>query len=111
MEKYTTTNESIKIKNCYNSIPKQLGKDNKNFKYSEIQKGKDKKYFGNSIHWLTNSNVVLRVNNTEAPRVPLEFRKDENILDMKIKSSQFHYMQCGVLNIALMEKSSVTYFC
>ena len=78
MEKYTSTNESIKIKNCYNSIPKQLGKENKNFKYSEIQKGKDKKYFGNSIHWLTNSNVVLRVNNTETPRVPLEFHKDEN---------------------------------
>ncbi len=78
MEKYTTANESIKIKNCYNSIPKQLGKENKNFKYSEVQKGKDKKYFGNSIHWLINSNVVLKADNIETPRVPLEIHKDEN---------------------------------
>ena len=96
MEKYTTTNESIKIKNCYNSIPKQLGKENKNFKYSEIQKGRDKKHFGNSIHWLTNSNVVLRVNNTEAPRVPLEVHKDENNFgyENKIKSVPLYAVWC-----------------
>lgn len=78
MEKYTTANESIKIKNCYNSIVKQLSKENKNFKYSEIQKGKDKKYFGSSIYWLTNARVVLKVDNMETPHVPLEFHKDEN---------------------------------
>lgn len=78
MEKYTTPNESIKIKNCYNSIVKQLSKENKNFKYSEIQKGKDKKYFGSSIYWLTNANVVLKANNMETPQVPLEFHKDVN---------------------------------
>ena len=78
MEKYTTANESIKIKNCYNSIVKQLTKENKNFKYSEIQKGKDKKYFGSSIYWLSNASVVLKADNMETPRVPLEFHKDEN---------------------------------
>ena len=78
MEKYTTANESIKIKNCYNSIAKQLSKINKNFKYSEVKKGKDKKYFGNSIYWLINAQVVLKADSMETPRVPLEYHKDEN---------------------------------
>ena len=78
MEKYTTANEALKIKSCYNSIAKQLCKDNKNFKYSEVQKDKDKKYFGSSIYWLTNAQVVLKANNIETPRVPLEYHKDEN---------------------------------
>ena len=73
MEKYTTANESIKIKNCYNSIVKQISKVNKNFKYSEVQKGKDKKYFGSSIYWLTNAKVVLKADNLEEPRITIEF--------------------------------------
>ena len=78
MEKYTTANETIKVKSCYNSIVKQLSKVNKNFKYSEVKKGKDKKYFGSSIYWLTNAKVVLKADNMEVPSVPLEFHKDES---------------------------------
>ena len=59
MEKYTTANEALKVKDCFNSIAKQLTKENKNFKYSEVKKGKDKKYYGTSVAWLTNAMTVL----------------------------------------------------
>ena len=78
MEKYTTPNESLKIKECFRSIAKQLAKDNKNFKYSEVKKGKDKKYFGTSIAWLDNARTVLKVKNTEVPQIPLAYYEDEN---------------------------------
>ena len=78
MGKYTTANESIKIKECFNSISKQLAKDNKNFKYSEVKKGKDKKYFGTSIAWLTNAMTVLKAKSIEVPNIPLAYHMDEN---------------------------------
>lgn len=78
MEKYTTTNESLKIKECFGSIAKQLAKDNKNFKYSEVKKGKDKKYFGTSIAWLDSARTILKVKSIEVPQIPLAYHEDEN---------------------------------
>ena len=75
--KYCSTSEALKNKACYESIAKQLLKENKNFKYSEVQKGKNSQYFGTSIEWLLNAGIVLKSRLVETPRYPLNVHVDE----------------------------------
>ncbi len=77
MSKYTTSNEVIKNRACYESVVKQLSKENKNFKYSEVQKGKNGQYFNNSINWLLNAGIVLKSVLVTVPHSPLSFHEDD----------------------------------
>ena len=77
MSKYASNNEIIKNKACYESIVKQLSKENKNFKYSEVEKGKNSQYFSNSINWLINAGIALKSILVDVPHSPLSFHEDE----------------------------------
>lgn len=56
MSKYTTNTENTKIKQIYNSVPKQLGREKTKFKLvSPNAKGCS---YGSSIDWLRNSGLV-----------------------------------------------------
>ena len=70
MAKYTDNSQSIKTISAYESIPSQLGKDNKKFQYSMIQKGARASLFGESIDWLINSGLVLKCYKTTRGDVP-----------------------------------------
>jgi hypothetical protein len=37
MAKYASSSEAVKIRNCFNSIPAQLAKENKKFQYKTVQ--------------------------------------------------------------------------
>ena len=47
-----------KIIACFDSIPVQLGKDNKKFQYKLVQKGGTSSIFGDSISWLVNAGIT-----------------------------------------------------
>lgn len=64
MAKYTENTQSIKTISTYESIPSQLGKENKKFQYSMIQKGARASIFGESIDWLINVGLVLKCDRT-----------------------------------------------
>ena len=70
MAKYTENNQSIKTIAAYESIPSQLGKENKKFQYSMIQKGARASLFGESIDWLINAGLVLKCDKTTRGDVP-----------------------------------------
>lgn len=71
MNKYTlNNNESIKIEKVYNTIPSSLSKENKKFKYADIEKGANKRQFETAIDWLEASQMIYKckyVNKIEAP--------------------------------------------
>lgn len=70
MAKYSESNQSIKTISAYESIPSQLGKENKKFQYSMIQKGARTSIFGESIDWLINAGLVLKCDKTTRGDVP-----------------------------------------
>lgn len=70
MAKYTENSQSIKTIATYESIPNQLGKENKKFQYSMIQKGARASIFGESIDWLINAGLVLKCDKTTRGDVP-----------------------------------------
>ncbi len=76
--KYAETIDKPKIRKCYNSISKQLAKENKKFQYSVVEKGSTSRKFGDSIQWLIDANLVIPVNNVSNPVLPLDaYSKDD----------------------------------
>ena len=79
MGKYTTgAAESVKIIESFESIPRQLSRENPKFKYSEVRGGANKRDFYSSIDWLRASGIVIKVDSLELPAMPLNAYRDNN---------------------------------
>lgn len=67
-----------KVRKCYDSIPRQLARENKKFKYSEVEHKATFRKFGDSVQWLHNANMVYMCYNTTIPMLPLKAYEKEN---------------------------------
>lgn len=76
MAKYTENIESIRNAKIYNSIPAQLGKENKKFKYSIVEKSARAREYESSLDWLISSNMILKSDNIKIPKSPLKAYTD-----------------------------------
>ena len=63
--------EKIKVRKCYDAIPKQLAKEITKFQYSTVEKGQTSKKYGGSVQWLKDSNMVNPCYNVHEPYLPL----------------------------------------
>ena len=72
MVKYAPDSDKPHIRECFNSIPKQLAKVNKKFQYSVVKKGGRASQYAGSIQWLEDAGIVNRCYNTQIPQLPLE---------------------------------------
>ncbi len=71
ISKHAKGAEKIKVRQCYDSIPRQLAKEYKKFQYTIVEKGKTSKKFGGSIKWLCDSSLVNKCCNVSEPYIPL----------------------------------------
>lgn len=71
ISKHAKDQEKIKVRQCYDSIPKQLAKEYKKFQYSVVEKGKTSKKYGGSIKWLCDSSLVNKCSNVNEAYIPL----------------------------------------
>ncbi|MFC2080290.1 ATP-binding protein [Bacteroidota bacterium] len=69
--KYTDKNQAIKTSDFWNSIPNQLARENKKFKYQDIKKTARSNMYEQTIEWLRKSGLVHLAYNVEAPKIPL----------------------------------------
>lgn len=63
--------EKIKVRKCYDAIPKQLAKELTKFQYSTVEKGQTSKKYGGSVQWLKDSNLVNPCYNIHESYLPL----------------------------------------
>lgn len=70
--------EKVKVRACYDSIPRQLAKENKKFKYSEVEHKATARKYGDSVQWLRDANMVYLCRNTTVPTLPLKAYEKEN---------------------------------
>lgn len=70
--------EKVKVRQCYDSIPRQLAKENKKFKYSEVEHKATSRKFGDSVQWLRDANMAYMCYNTTLPMLPLKAYEKEN---------------------------------
>lgn len=60
----------------WDSIPKQLAKDNNKFVFSHVKTGKRAKDLENSLQWLVNAGLVYCPQMVSKPQIPLSFAAD-----------------------------------
>lgn len=72
MVKYAYDSDKARIRECFESIPKQLAKENKKFQFSVVRKGGRSSQYIGSIQWLEDAGLVQRCYNTHITELPLE---------------------------------------
>lgn len=78
MIKYAPVAEKPKVRKCYDSIPKQLAKENKKFQFSVVEKKSTARKYGNSLEWLLDANIIQRIYNVSTPLMPLKaYERDD----------------------------------
>lgn len=79
--------EKTKIRDCYDSLPRQLARENKKFKFSEVEKKATSRKYGDSITWLKDSNLVHVCYNVYEPFIPLEANSKNDEFKLYINDS------------------------
>ena len=79
--------EKTKVRRCYDSIPNQLARENKKFKYSEVEKKSTAKKYGDSIQWLIDANMAFSCKNLCTPSLPLRYNEKENEFKLYINDT------------------------
>lgn len=70
--KYAPQEDKALIKECFQSIPRQLSKENKKFQYSLVRKRGTSSMFSGSLQWLEDAGMIRRCYNMEITELPLE---------------------------------------
>lgn len=71
ISKHAKGEQKIKVKKCYDSIPKQLAKDFNRFQYSFVEKNQTSRKYGGSMKWLKDSQLINICYNVSEPYIPL----------------------------------------
>ncbi len=95
MVKYADDKDKPHIRECFQSIPRQLSKENKKFQYSVVQKGATASKYAGSLQWIEDAGIIRRCYNLSLPELPL----DGNAIQDTFKV----YMTDSGLLIAMLE--------
>lgn len=71
MVKYAEDSDKPHIRECFDSIPRQLAKENKKFQYSVVKKGGRASLYSGSLQWLEDAGIAKRCYNTTITELPL----------------------------------------
>lgn len=98
--KYATDNDKPKIRACFDSIPAQLAKENKKFKYSLSDKNANKERYFGALEWLNDAGITNFCYNLNNIELLLEGNKDRDSFKV--------YMADTGLLMAMLEDGSQT---
>lgn len=94
MTKYTVSAaEGVKITETYDSVPRQLARENPKFKYNDIRRGGNKRDFASSVDWLKAAGLTINVKKLDAVRSPLKVYVSDG-------SQKLYMSDVGLLNSA-----------
>ena len=98
MIKYAPSADKPRIRECFESIPKQLARDYKKFTYTVVRpqaKGRD---YAGSLQWIEDAGIIHRCYNTEITELPLE--------GVAIKDQFKVYMADSGLLVSMLEEGT-----
>lgn len=80
--RYAAKTDKPKIRACYLSLPEQLARENKKFKYAAVASGGSARKFAASVDWLREAALSIQCFNTTEPRVPLSVYRRSDTFKM-----------------------------
>ena len=87
MVKYAEGKDKSNIKECFQSIPKQLSKENKKFQYSVVRKGASASRYEGSLQWIEDAGIISRSYNLSITELPLDGNAEKNTFKVYMKDS------------------------
>ncbi len=85
MVKYADRKDKSRIKECFQSIPRQLSKENKKFQYSVVRKGSTASKYAGSLQWIEDAGIISRCCNLSIPELPLDGNAEEDVFKIYMK--------------------------
>lgn len=67
-----------RVREAYQSIPRQLAREYRKFKYSEIDHHATSRKYGSSVQWLNDAGMISLCRNVSEPYIPLTANEKEN---------------------------------
>ena len=71
MVKYANHEDRNRIRECFESIPRQLSNENKKFTYSMVRKGGRSKDYVGCLQWIEDAGIIHRCYNLSITELPL----------------------------------------
>ncbi len=68
MVKYAEKKDKSRIRECFQSIPKRLSKENKKFQYSVVKKGSTASTYAGSLQWIEDASGKISCNQRDQIR-------------------------------------------
>ncbi len=87
MVKYAEKNDKAVIKECFQSIPKQLAKENKKFQYSVVRKRGTASKFAGSLQWIEDAGIIVRCYNLSITELPLDGNAELDIFKVYMRDT------------------------
>lgn len=85
MIKYAAKKDKGRIKECFQSIPKQLSKENKKFQYSVVKKGSTASRYAGSLQWIEDAGIIDRCYNLSITELPLDGNAEEDVFKVYMR--------------------------
>lgn len=87
MVKYADKKDKAVIKECFQSIPKQLSKENKKFQYSVVKKGATASKFAGSLQWIEDAGIIARCYNLSITELPLDGNAEQDTFKVYMRDT------------------------
>ena len=84
MIKYAPDKDKPHIRECFDSISKQLAKDNKKFQYCSVKPGGRGETYNGSLQWLEDAGIICRCYNTDITGLPMEGNAKDNVFKVYV---------------------------
>lgn len=85
MVKYAERKDKSRMKECFQSIPKQLAKENKKFQYSVVKRGSTAAKYTGSLQWIEDAGIISRCYNLSITELPLDGNAEEDVFKVYMK--------------------------
>ena len=87
MGKYAPDADKPKIRECFESIPRQLAKENKKFQYATIRKGARASQYLGSLQWIEDAGITVRCHNLSQTQLPLDGNAEEDVFKVYMRDT------------------------
>ena len=98
--KYTTKREAVRISEVWRSIPYQLSRENKKFKFKDVKKGGRASTYEQTMEWLSKAGLINISYNLSVPKLPLQGYAD-------LSKFKIYLLDTGLLGALLKLNSSI----
>ena len=105
--KYAPRTDIPKLGWIWDSIPKQLAKDNNKFVFSHVKEGKRSSELEDALEWLTDAGLVYRLELVKNPELPLSFYADATFFKVYMSDIGLLRKKSGVSHKIILEDAQL----